>query len=59
MVKDLAGEVNHQMVHVSDWFPTLVNLASGSIDGLDLDGFDIWNSIIENKASPRNVCDYF
>ena len=45
------------MIHVSDWFPTLVNIAGGSIEGLDLDGFDIWSSIINNTDSPRNVSD--
>ena len=33
------------ILHVSDWMPTLVNLVGGSIDGLELDGFDVWQSI--------------
>lgn len=49
------GIVNHQMMHVSDWFPTLVTLAGGSLQGTKLDGYDMWQSIINNKTSPRNV----
>ena len=32
---------NHQFIHTSDWF-TLVHLAGGPIDGLELDGFNQW-----------------
>ncbi|XP_072018407.1 arylsulfatase B-like [Amphiura filiformis] len=40
---------SNALIHVSDWFPTFVNLAEGNLNGLagDLDGFDAWN-VIEN-----------
>lgn len=48
------GVVNHQLMHVSDWFSTLTHLAGGSPYGTD--GFDMWKSITQNVESPRKVC---
>ncbi len=40
------GSISHEFMHVSDWFPTLVQgIAGGSLDGLKLDGFNQWNTI--------------
>ena len=43
------------MIHVTDWFPTLLNLAGGNANKTVLDGYDVWKSIVDNKPSPRNV----
>ena len=37
--------VNRELIHVSDWFPTLARLGGANISGMTLDGFDMWNTL--------------
>lgn len=48
------GTVCKELVHITDWYPTLISLAEGQIDeDIQLDGYDIWETISEGLRSPR------
>ncbi|XP_076256834.1 arylsulfatase B-like [Rhynchophorus ferrugineus] len=50
------ARVSTDLMHVTDWFPTLFTAAGGDIDALDpeLDGIDVWSSLVYDLPSPRN-----
>ncbi|XP_071945746.1 arylsulfatase J-like isoform X2 [Antedon mediterranea] len=51
---NVQGTITKELMHISDWFPTLVQgIANGNISDLTLDGFNVWPTISENKPSPR------
>ncbi|XP_041948239.1 arylsulfatase I [Alosa sapidissima] len=46
--------VSKALLHITDWFPTLVGLARGNVSqDPGLDGYNIWPTISEGKESPR------
>jgi arylsulfatase A-like enzyme len=57
----LSGSSYDNVFHVTDWFPTLVDLAGGSYDapsGYDLDGVSHYDSIFNGDDAPRDYMLY-
>ncbi|XP_002157149.3 arylsulfatase B isoform X1 [Hydra vulgaris] len=46
--------VSHELIHITDWLPTLVNLAGGKVSDGFLDGFDQWATLQNKQSSQRN-----
>ncbi|XP_018571894.1 arylsulfatase B-like [Anoplophora glabripennis] len=51
-----SGRVSTDLMHITDWLPTLYSAAGGDIGLLDpdLDGIDQWSSLVYDLPSPRN-----
>nr|XP_057915085.1 arylsulfatase I [Doryrhamphus excisus] len=47
------GVVSKALIHVSDWFPTLLALSGTLQSHHGLDGHDVWGTISEGLPSPR------
>ena len=41
------------LMHLSDWLPTLYGRAGGDVSSLNIDGYDMWPTLSEGQASPR------
>lgn len=48
------GQINTEMIHVTDWYPTIVHLSGGSVDDIPLDGYNVWETLSNGEPSPRN-----
>lgn len=51
-----ASRVSTDLMHVSDWLPTLFTAAGGDIGVLDpeMDGIDLWSSFVSLKQNLHN-----
>lgn len=47
------GQINSELIHVTDWFPTIVHLSGGSVEDLPLDGYNVWETLSNGEPSPR------
>ncbi|RUS78916.1 hypothetical protein EGW08_013329 [Elysia chlorotica] len=48
------GAVSKKLMHVSDWFPTVADMAGVKVkEDLGLDGFSQWSMLRSGKSSPR------
>lgn len=51
-----AGQHIQALLHIIDWYPTLVKLAGGNLEQqLPLDGRDIWPVLTQKAASPHQA----
>ncbi|XP_078000474.1 arylsulfatase I-like [Glandiceps talaboti] len=49
------GTATKELIHMSDWFPTLVRLAGGTLIGnKKLDGYNQWETISQGAPTVRN-----
>lgn len=48
--------VSNQMIHITDWLPTLYSAAGGDLSNLpdNIDGIDLWETLSINTPSKRN-----
>lgn len=49
------GRVGRQLIHISDWLPTLLTAAGGDPSNLTIDGMDMWHALSEDTESPRKM----
>ena len=50
----LTGRICDELVHATDWLPTLYAAGGGNIQSLGkIDGYNIWDTISNSEASPR------
>nr|XP_040035439.1 arylsulfatase I [Gasterosteus aculeatus aculeatus] len=52
------GTVSRDLIHVSDWYPTLLGLAGAPRSRHGLDGHDMWGTISEGLPCPRTEILY-
>ncbi|XP_020899733.1 arylsulfatase J isoform X1 [Exaiptasia diaphana] len=52
MIQKSGGEIN-DLIHVTDWYPTLIKLAGGTTKDDNIDGVDQWDVLSKGTPSTR------
>ena len=42
---EVKGHVSQELIHISDWYPTLLHLAGSNASRAGLDGYNQWDTI--------------
>ncbi|XP_075534850.1 arylsulfatase B-like [Dermacentor variabilis] len=51
---DSRRRVSQQLMHITDWLPTLYSIGGGDVKSLGtMDGFDMWRHLSQELRSPR------
>ncbi len=46
------GRVSKELIHITDWLPTFVRLAGGTVNNID--GVDQWDTLQNGSPTNRN-----
>eukprot|EP01035_Chromulina_nebulosa_P019145 gene19145-24984_t len=62
--ESLRGTSYSGNVHITDWLPTFMSLATngewtGSYSGAEIDGVNVWDAIVTNSESPHNEIVFY
>ena len=52
LLKD-TGRVSTDLIHVTDWLPTILSVAGVKVPENELDGYDQWKTLLDEESSPR------
>ncbi|KAG8194371.1 hypothetical protein JTE90_010987 [Oedothorax gibbosus] len=59
LLREASGKIFNELMHMSDWLPTLYHVAGGDSKKLQgIDGYNQWQSICCNSPSLRNMILY-
>jgi len=51
--KHVQGSTSKELMHITDWYPTLLHIAGSNASTQHLDGFNQWDTINNAALSPR------
>ncbi|XP_071809573.1 arylsulfatase B-like [Asterias amurensis] len=53
---EMPRRISHDLMHVSDWFPTMYRIAGGNVSALatKIYGMDMWDTVSRGETCPRS-----